>query len=318
MARILVVGGGAIGLYCAGRLAAAGNAVTVKTRSASASGTGESTVVIERGGSVESCAGIEFASILPRPGEPTPLEFDLIIMATKSWQVGEAGRDVAHLLAPDGRVLTTQNGVDAPDRLAESMPVGSVIAGTVVVIAQRLDANRVTITGAEAMVTLGAPGRAVPDAGDTRVLDTLRAAGLGATWSGSIQTALWKKLALIASYGGVGVLGDATVGQTRSVPETRNLVVDAMREAFAVGNACGAQLTDGDLADIRATYEERFADSTTASMHRDLLEGRPSELEDQNGAIVRHGHRLGVPVPIHETIVSSQLPRELRARAATS
>ena len=51
-------------------------------------------------------------------------------------------------------------------------------------------------------------------------------------------------------------------------------------------------------------------------MQRDIMEGRPSELEAQNGAVVRLGREVGVPVPINEFIYHSLLPMELVARGA--
>jgi len=52
----------------------------------------------------------------------------------------------------------------------------------------------------------------------------------------------------------------------------------------------------------------------TASMQRDIMEGRPSELEAQNGAVVRLGRAAGIPTPVHAFIYRSLLPSELRAR----
>ncbi len=54
----------------------------------------------------------------------------------------------------------------------------------------------------------------------------------------------------------------------------------------------------------------------TASMQRDLMEGRPSELEAQNGAVVRLGREAGVATPTNEFIYHSLLPMELQARGA--
>ena len=51
-----------------------------------------------------------------------------------------------------------------------------------------------------------------------------------------------------------------------------------------------------------------------ASMQKDIMEGNPSELESQNGAVVRMGHKLGVRVPTHEFLYASLLPMEMKAR----
>ncbi len=40
----------------------------------------------------------------------------------------------------------------------------------------------------------------------------------------------------------------------------------------------------------------------TASMQRDIMEGRPSELVWQHGAVVRLGRKVGVATPVHSFI----------------
>jgi 2-dehydropantoate 2-reductase len=57
-------------------------------------------------------------------------------------------------------------------------------------------------------------------------------------------------------------------------------------------------------------------DDATSSMQRDIAAGRPSELESQNGAVVRLGSESGVEVPTHTLIYETLKPREETARAA--
>ncbi|MFD6179082.1 MULTISPECIES: ketopantoate reductase family protein [unclassified Isoptericola] len=322
--RVLVHGAGGIGLYAAARLAGAGHDVTLKGRASTVAalvdgdhdgghdgGRGELRVL--RDGAVTAVAGVRVTDRVPT-GEP----FDLVVVATKSWQVADAARELVPAVGPGTRVLTTQNGVDAPDRLAAHLPAEAVLAGTVVVIAQRVGPGEVEVVGGEATLTVGAPGRGTPDDADRRVLAALEGARVGARWTDDVASALWKKLALVASYGGVGALAGATVGETRSTPETRDLVERAMREVLAVGNAEGAHLGDADLSDILRTYESGFAPGTTTSLQRDLAAGVPSELADQSGAVVAHAIAAGVDAPVHHAIYASQLPRENAARRATA
>ncbi|MEV8165599.1 ketopantoate reductase C-terminal domain-containing protein [Rothia kristinae] len=101
-----------------------------------------------------------------------------------------------------------------------------------------------------------------------------------------VQRALWKKLALIASYGGVGAVTGLTVGQTRADEGTRSLVWEAIEEVRTVARAHGVEFTEEDAAEVFAVYADGFAAGTTSSMQRDLAAGRPSELEDQTGTVV--------------------------------
>ena len=49
-------------------------------------------------------------------------------------------------------------------------------------------------------------------------------------------------------------------------------------------------------------------------MQRDIMKGRPSELEAQVGSVVRLGERLGVAVPVLRSIYETLLPLERQAR----
>ena len=54
--------------------------------------------------------------------------------------------------------------------------------------------------------------------------------------------------------------------------------------------------------------------ASTTSLQRDIAEGRPSELEEQIGVVVRIGSEVRVEVPIHTFVYDSLLPGELQAR----
>jgi 2-dehydropantoate 2-reductase len=58
--------------------------------------------------------------------------------------------------------------------------------------------------------------------------------------------------------------------------------------------------------------------NSTTSMQRDLVRGRPSELDAQNGAVVRLGHESGVETPVNRFFLYSLRSLELRARGALS
>ena len=69
-------------------------------------------------------------------------------------------------------------------------------------------------------------------------------------------------------------------------------------------------------ADGPATLAElaQFPPGGTNSMQRDLMSGRPSELEALAGAVVRLGQALCVPTPVNTVLYHSLLPLELQAR----
>ena len=90
-------------------------------------------------------------------------------------------------------------------------------------------------------------------------------------------------------------------------------MTQVMQEIVAVAQAQHIALP-ADV--IPATLAElaQFPPGGTNSMQRDLMRGRPSELEALAGAVVRLGQALGVPTPVNTFLYHSLLPLELQAR----
>ena len=80
-----------------------------------------------------------------------------------------------------------------------------------------------------------------------------------------------------------------------------------------VANARGVKLNHISL---KQTWDffDNLPPQGTASMQRDIIDGKPSELESQTGTIVRYGIESDVPTPINTFIYNSLLPTEKIAR----
>jgi 2-dehydropantoate 2-reductase len=69
-----------------------------------------------------------------------------------------------------------------------------------------------------------------------------------------------------------------------------------------------------DAVERALAFYDGLPEEVTSSMQRDLMAGRPSELEAQTGAVVRRGETLGVPTPVNGFLYAALKPRELAAR----
>ncbi len=128
-----------------------------------------------------------------------------------------------------------------------------------------------------------------------------------------IQAAMWEKFIFIAAISGVGAVTRQPAGVLRQVPETRQLLQEAIAEAVAVARARRIDLSPA-IAERTLALIDGLAPGVIASMQRDIMEGRPSELGAQTGALVKLGLEAGVPTPVHAFIYASLLPLELLAR----
>ncbi len=86
-----------------------------------------------------------------------------------------------------------------------------------------------------------------------------------------------------------------------------------MREIVTLARARGVALAD-ESVDRTLAFIDGLPPEGTASMQRDIVEGRPSELEAQNGAVVRLGREVGLETPVHSFLYASLLPMEQAAR----
>jgi 2-dehydropantoate 2-reductase len=238
------------------------------------------------------------------PAEVGPCE--LVLVTVKTWLVAPLAPTLRPLLARDALVVPLQNGVEAADHLARALGDEAVVGGLCHVIATRQAPGRMKVGGAAFQITLGERSGGTSERLD-RLAEVLRAAGLTATVRSDIDVALWSKLLFVEPLGSVGAVTRSSVDVVRALPETRALLLQAMREVQAVALGAGVPVTDAVVTDAMARIDG-LPVGATASMHRDLIEGRASELDEQTGVVVRRGRDTGVPCPVHDVLWASLLP----------
>lgn len=306
--RFSIVGSGGVGAYFGGRLAQAGHDVVFIARGAHLA------AIRERGLTVESTEG-DFA--VPKAQATDDLTrlppVDVVILGVKTWQVREVASSLRSILRDDSAVLTLQNGVEAPDDVAEACGRNRVIAGLCRLMSYVAGPGVIRHAGVKPRIEFGEL-----EGGRSPRVEALRVAlngcvGVTATEADDIQAALWDKFLFIAPFSAVGAVTRQPAGRWRDVPQTRELLEAAMREVVALAQARGVALPY-EAIPRTIGFTDRLPRDSTASMQRDLLEGRPSELEAQTGAIVRMAAAAGLAVPVNAFLYASLLPAEQRAR----
>jgi 2-dehydropantoate 2-reductase len=303
-----VFGSGGVGGYFGGRLAQAGEDVVFIAR-------GQHLAAIQKQGlQVSSVAGdfvIRPAAATDTPAAAGPV--DLILVAVKAWQVNDAADAMGPLIKSETVVLPLQNGIEAPQRLAEKLGGQHVLGGLCRILAFIDSPGHIRHTGVEPYLAFGELDNR-PSARTGQLRDAFaRAQGLRVELPANIQVAMWSKFLFIASLGGMGAVTRVPIGEIRSHPETREMLMQAMQEIRALAVHGGIPLPPDIVTTTMALVDGLPAEGT-ASMQRDIMDGRPSELDAQNGAVVRLGHEAGVDVPVHNFIFRALLPLERRAR----
>jgi 2-dehydropantoate 2-reductase len=146
-----------------------------------------------------------------------------------------------------------------------------------------------------------------------RLAQQLTAAKIDALLADDIEAASWEKFLFIAAFGAVAAATRAPAGVVRALPETRAVLSAALEEVASLATARSVRLHPAAVIRALAMVDALPADAT-ASMQRDIQAGRPSELQDQVGAIVRMARAAGVNTPTCELLFAALLPQELAAR----
>lgn len=305
--RIAVVGVGGVGGYFGGRLAQAQEEVVFIAR-------GDHLRALQTEGlRVESLKGDFVVQSARATGDPASVGVvDAVLVAVKAWQVPEVAKQVRPLLGPETMVVPLENGVEAPDQLAAVLGTRHVLGGLCRIVSFITGPGQIRHAGMEPYVAFGELDNR-PSERAQRLRRAFERAGVQVEIPANIQVALWEKFLFIVALSGVGAVTRAPVGVIRGLPQTRQMLEQALHEARAVGLARGVPLAEDLVAKIMALIDSTAAEST-ASMQRDIQDGRPSELDYQTGTIVRLGLEAGVATPLHTFIYQSLLPQERRAR----
>ena len=304
--RIAIFGTGGAGGYFGAHLAQAGEEVVFIAR-------GEHLKAIhEKGLRVETTAG-EIITHSDATDDPTQIDaVDVVLLGVKTWQVKDAARAMLPMIAPHTFVVPLQNGVEAAAELTTVLGAEHVLGGLCGTVSRVISPGHILSIGETNFIRFGELDNR-QSARAELLRQTFERAGVKADVPADIQAAVWEKFIFVVPYGGIGAVTRAQAGVLRSLPETRQMLERGMREILEVSRARRVSLAEG-IIERSMGLIDALAPNSTTSLQRDIVAGKPSELEAWNGAVVRLGRDVDVPTPLHEFIYHSLLPSELQAR----
>lgn len=300
MARVAVVGAGAIGGVVASLLQSAGRhelvlcvrrplkALVVETPAIGLRSDMQDEIRPEM--SIE-------ATILTQPEEAQPV--DWVVIATKAYDAPSAALWLEFLCAGGTPVAVLQNGVEHRERFAPYVAAERIVPVIVDCPAERRHADD---AGVERIIQRGPMSLKVPeDAHSKGFVELFSGTAADAATVPDWTTVAWRKLCHNAAgvlpallLQPVGVLRGDAIGDA---------ALNLVRECVAVGRAAGATLSDTVPEEVLAAYRRSAPDSIN-SLHADRLAGRPTEIDARNGVIVRMGKKHGVPTPANSMAVA--------------
>lgn len=306
--KFAIFGSGGVGGYFGGRLAKADHDVTFIARGEHLAAITESSLRVD---SIGGDFVVENAKATDSPQSVG--DVDCVIVATKAWQLPESIEQLKPLVGGQTMILPLLNGMEHMDLLLDAFGSDHVVGGLCRISSFIAAPGHITHVGVKPFISFGELNREKSERVE-KLKDVFSALdGIDVEVPEDILASMWGKFILICSTSGVGAVTRQPFGVIRVIPESRAMLKASVEETVHVGRAKGVNLPS-DIIDVIMKRIDGFPETMVASMQKDIMEGRPSELEAQTGAVVRMGHALDILVPTHEFIYASLLPMEMKAR----
>ncbi|OCC23447.1 hypothetical protein MB02_12635 [Croceicoccus estronivorus] len=293
MARIVIIGAGALGRFFAASLADAGYDVVMVAREPGFTSLRSDGVQLYREGVHSHVRVAVRQDCLSIP------DADLVLVCTKAADLTDALELAAPLASVRPGIVTVQNGVEAPIQVMTRFPAVPVIASRVHGFFEvRMGVvHHVGVAPSLAFGLVSQGGQEVVDL----FQGVLAKCGIGHKHSTDIWRDLWEKFLLAASLGGVGTALRCDAGRIKETDEGQGMLADAMNEIAGLAEMKGIALGTDCVARTLA-FVNGFPPDATTSMQRDIESGRQSEYDCLTGAVLRMARECGLDVPIHERI----------------
>lgn len=305
--NIVIYGTGGVGGYFGTRLVQSGNNVTFIARGK------QLEAIKKRGLQLKSIKG----DYLVQPANVTDTiselkDIDLVLICVKTWQLSEVAKKIKPVLNKNTIVISLLNGAENAAILCKIIAKKHVLGGLCKVISKIEDYGVINHISYEPTIIFGELNNAKTE----RALlleKTFVGAGIKTELAEDIQVAIWTKFLFISTISAIGALTRATLGEMIAIPEIKKMMRSTAEEIAAIAIKKGVNLPENTIGNQFQIIDNQPYDATS-SLQRDVLDGKPSELEAQNGAIVKMGIELGIPTPANDFIYYSLLPQEKRSR----
>jgi 2-dehydropantoate 2-reductase len=290
--KIAVVGAGAVGGYFGGMFARAGAPVIFIGRQLFVSAVKQNglfldTVQFQERVNVEASAELAAAS-----------GAEIILFCVKTTDTAETARELARVLAPNGVILSMQNGVDNAEQIEAASGLKALSAA--VYVAASVPASGTVKHVGRGDIVLG-PQNEITE----RVAAVFTRANIPCRISENLAGELWTKLVWNCALNAMSALGKVTYGDILACPDARQLLETTVHEAVAVAKASGIKLAGFEDPKVALATAYKIAEqmaATRSSTAQDLMRGKKTEIDSLNGFIVRRAKELNIPVPVNHAL----------------
>jgi len=295
--KVLVMGAGAVGSVVGGFLAEAGHAVSLVGRERYMEAIRQHGLKI---GGIWGEHHVSNLHTLLSVAEIEEKSIPLILITTKSFDTEEATSQVLPLVGGDTLVISLQNGLGNVETISRLVGDERTVGGRVMFGVELEREGHFLVTVCADRVMLGSPSAKVPQERIAEVATAFTQAGIPAEATPHIQRFIWGKVLYNCCLNALSALLDTSYGELGEYPETREIIAAVISEVFALAQRRGVDLGFSSPAAYQEVFFNRLLPDTYShhsSMLQDVKQGKKTEINAINGAVVRLGEEEGIATP---------------------
>ena len=246
-------------------------------------------------------------------------QYDILFLMTKQQHNAEVVQMLKNFLAPDGVLVTFQNGLpemQIAEVLGEERVLGSTVAWGATL--QSPGVCELTSEPDALSFSLGAISekRSKHFAKVKELLELMGTVDVEENFIGT----RWSKLLINAAFSGMSAVLGCTFGEAAGPKESRKVVQAIIKECIDVCQKGGIRIEPVQGKDIvkLLNYTNPLKKAFSffiipiairkhaklkASMLQDLEKGKLTEVDAINGAVSEYGRKVGFPTPVNDKVV---------------
>lgn len=299
--KYVVIGAGGTGGAIGGFMAKAGKDVTLIARGAHLQkmlldGLHFETVDREFTVPVQACTMDDYSE--------TP---DVIFVCVKGYSLEDTVPFIERIAGPDTIVIPILNIYGTGGKLQEKLPHIPVTDGCIYIASEIKEPGTILLSGKIFRVVYGLR-KGTPDVIREKVTPVLEAvksdladAGITPLFSENIEKDALQKFSFVSPMAALGAAYDVTAEAVQVPGEMQDTLIALIEEIKALSDAMDASLPE-NIVEINMNIMNGLAPTARASMHRDILAGKQSEVDGLVFEVVRMGKKYDVPVLTYEKI----------------
>ncbi|NPA54269.1 MAG: 2-dehydropantoate 2-reductase [Aquificae bacterium] len=232
---------------------------------------------------------------------------DLILLTVKSYDTEKAVKEIKKIVSENTYVLVAQNGYGNYEIVSKEIGKEHTLLARVIFGSKVIKPGHVKITVNADDVRIGDPSRTIPEEEIIKIACAIKHAGIPASYDKNVYKTLWDKILYNSALNPLGALLECSYGTLAENKETKQVMDNIIEEIFTVAKAHNIELNWNSPEEYKKHFYENLIPPTKdhfPSMYYDIKEGKKTEIDALNGAIVKLAKEKGIKVPVNETVVN--------------